>query len=47
VPHDQSLWSKAIVNAKAAAAVATCHATGAAPAGDFVVGDGPVVGPKQ
>jgi hypothetical protein len=48
VPHDQSDTSMASVNAQAAAAKAFCLANkGAAPAGYFVVGDGPVIGPKQ
>jgi hypothetical protein len=38
----------ASVNAQAAAARAFCQANGgAAPAGYFFVGDGPVIGPKQ
>lgn len=44
-PKSQSAASIAAVNAEAAAAGTPC--TGAAPAGWFVVGDGPVVGPKQ
>jgi hypothetical protein len=48
VPHDQSKASFAAVNAQAAAAKAYCLANkGAAPAGYFVIGDGPVIGPKQ
>jgi hypothetical protein len=47
VPHDQSAASMASVNAMAASAVSACSATGSAPAGYYVVGDGPVVGPKQ
>jgi len=47
VPKSQSAADVASVNAQAAAAVAQCTATGHAPAGFFVVGDGPVVGPKQ
>ena len=47
VPHDQSKASIAAVNAMAAAATATCQATGAAPAGYFPIGDAPIVGPKQ
>jgi hypothetical protein len=39
--------SRADVLAQAAAAGAVCQATGHPPAGYFVVGDGPVLGPKQ
>lgn len=35
------------VNQLAAPARAICEATGAAPAGYFVVGDGPAIGPWQ
>jgi uncharacterized repeat protein (TIGR01451 family) len=48
VPKSQSPAMIASVNAQAAAARAFCQANGgAAPAGYFVVGDGPVIGPKQ
>jgi len=48
VPHSQSPASIASVNAQAAAAQAFCAAHGGtAPAGYFVIGDGPVIGPKQ
>jgi len=47
VPHSKSKASKAAVNAQAAAARAFCVANGAPPAGYFLLGDGPVIGPKQ
>jgi len=47
VPKSQSAASIAAVNAQASAASATCQSTGLPPGGWFVVGDGPVVGPKQ
>ncbi len=47
VPHSQSAAARASVEAQAAAAVAFCDANAAPPAGFVVVGDGPVVGPKQ
>jgi hypothetical protein len=48
VPHGQSKASLSAVNAQAAAAVAAFNANGNnPPAGYFLVGDGPVVGPKQ
>jgi hypothetical protein len=48
VPHSQSKASKDSVNAQAAAARQFCETHGGAPPpGYFVVGDGPVVGPKQ
>jgi len=48
VPKDQSQASIDSVNAQAAAARAYCTANnGASPPGFFVVGDGPVIGPKQ
>jgi hypothetical protein len=48
VTHDQSASSIASVNAQAAAANAFCLANkGTAPPGYFVIGDGPIVGPKQ
>jgi len=42
VPHSMSAADVAAVNNQAAAAVAACTASGM-----FVVGDGPVIGPKQ
>lgn len=47
VPHSQSKKDKDAVDAQAGAAKAACVANGAPPAGYFVVGDGPVIGPKQ
>ena len=47
VTHDQSESSKASVAAQAAAAQAFCEENGTAPPGYFVIGDGPVIGPKQ
>ncbi|MET0646463.1 MAG: cadherin-like domain-containing protein [Pyrinomonadaceae bacterium] len=48
VPHSQSKSSLSAVNAQAAAAVAAFVAAGNnPPAGFSLVGDGPVVGPKQ
>jgi hypothetical protein len=47
VTHDQSKASKASVAAQAAAAQAYCEAHGTAPPGYFVIGDGPIIGPKQ
>jgi CSLREA domain-containing protein len=48
VPHSNSPQDTAAVAAQAAAAKASCEANGgAAPAGYVVVGDGPIVGPKQ
>jgi hypothetical protein len=48
VPHSQSKAALNAVNAQAAAAVAAFVANGNnPPAGFFLVGDGPVVGPKQ
>ena len=47
VPHDQSPGSILSVDAQAAAAQAFCAASGAPPPGYFVVGDGPVIGPRQ
>jgi hypothetical protein len=48
VPKDQSESAKSSVEAQAEAANAFCLANaGAAPAGYFAVGDGPVIGPKQ
>jgi uncharacterized membrane protein len=48
VTHDQSKASIASVNAQAAAARAYCDSHGGAPPpGYFVIGDGPIIGPKQ
>jgi subtilisin-like proprotein convertase family protein len=47
VPHDQSAASRASVAAQAAAAQAQCGLNGTPPPGFFVVGDGPVSGPKR
>jgi hypothetical protein len=48
VPHGQSKASLSAVNAQAAAAVAAFNANGNnPPAGYFLVGDGPTIGPKQ
>jgi hypothetical protein len=48
VPHDTSAASLASVNAQASTARAYCEAHGgAAPAGYFVIGDGPVIGAKK
>ena len=47
VPKSQSGASKQSVAAQAAAAIAYCEAHGTAPPGFVVVGDGPIVGPKQ
>jgi hypothetical protein len=48
VPHDQSEASLASVEAQAAAAQAFCQANaGMPPPGYFVIGDGPIIGPKQ
>ena len=47
VPHSPNPQSQAEVLAQAAAAQATCAATGFPPAGYYVVGDGPVTGPRQ
>lgn len=47
VPHDQSAASIASVQAQADAAHDFFVANGTAPSGYFVVGDGPVIGPKQ
>jgi hypothetical protein len=47
VPHDSSASAMASVNNQAAAAKAYCQANGAPPPGYFVIGDGPVIGPKQ
>ena len=47
VPHSMSNKDRTSVIAQAAAARAVCEATGAAPTGYYVVGDGPILGPKQ
>ena len=47
VPKSQSAASIAAVEAQSSAARSVCSSTGAAPAGWFAVGGGPVVGPKQ
>jgi hypothetical protein len=47
VPKSSSSDDVNAVNAEAAAAASQCQATGFPPAGYFVVGDGPVLGPKQ
>jgi hypothetical protein len=47
VPHDQSRAGILSVEAQAATAQAFCSASGTAPPDYFVVGDGPVIGPKQ
>lgn len=47
VPHARNAASIAAVNAQAAAAQAFCAASGAPPPGYFVVGDGPIIGPRQ
>ena len=47
VPHGTSSDSIALANAQAAAARSFCLANGAAPSSFFIVGDGPVSGPKQ
>ncbi|MCI0387461.1 MAG: PKD domain-containing protein [Acidobacteria bacterium] len=47
VPHSQSKAAIASVNAQAAAAAAHCAQFGTPPPGYFVVGDGPIIGPKQ
>lgn len=48
VAHDQSPRSLAEVQAQAQSAQAFCQANGGAPPpGYFIIGDGPVVGPKQ
>lgn len=48
VSRNQSQAAIKSVNEQAAAAEAFCHAhDGAAPPGYFVIGDGPVIGPRQ
>ena len=46
VTHSQSHKAQQSVADQAAAAIATCQATGAPPPDYFVVGDGPEIGPK-
>jgi hypothetical protein len=47
VAHSNSDAAQAAVAAQAVAALTFCEAQGTAPPGFFLVGDGPVVGPKQ
>jgi len=48
VPHDSSAAALASVNNQAMAARAYCQANGGAPPhGYFVIGDGPLIGPKK
>jgi hypothetical protein len=47
VTHSQSHQDQMSVAAQAAAALNICQKTGAPPANYFVVGDGPIIGPKQ
>jgi hypothetical protein len=48
VPHDQTAASLALIETQATAAKAFCLAnSGTPPPGYFVIGDGPVIGPKQ
>ena len=48
VPHDPKPASVSLIRSQAAAAVAFCaNHNGSPPAGYLVVGDGPVIGPKQ
>lgn len=47
VPKSTSSGDVDAVNAEAAAAASQCQATGFPPAGYAIVGDGPLVGPKQ
>ena len=47
VPHSQSKAGISSVLAQAAAARSYCASSGAPPPGYVVVGDGPVIGPKQ
>ena len=47
VPKSKSAADVSSVNLQAQAARAQCAATGMPPAGYFVVGDGPVIGPKR
>ena len=47
VPHGNSAAANQSVSLQAAAAQSSCAVNGAAPPGYFVVGDGPLIGPKQ
>jgi hypothetical protein len=48
MPNNSSAASLASVNSQAATAKVFCEANaGAAPVGYFVIGDGPIIGPKQ
>ena len=47
VPKSQSNANKQSVAAQAAAAMAYCQTNGGPPPGFVLVGDGPIVGPKQ
>ena len=47
VPKSTSTSDVNAVSAQAAATASQCQATGFPPPGYFVVGDGPVTGPKQ
>jgi hypothetical protein len=47
VPRNPSPGAIALVNAQAAAAQAYCTANGTPPPDYFVIGDGPIIGPKQ
>ncbi|MDA1275587.1 MAG: hypothetical protein O2960_16335 [Verrucomicrobia bacterium] len=47
MPKSQSQGNQNAVQVRAAAAAAYCLANGTPPAGYFVVGNGPFVGPKQ
>jgi len=47
VPKAQTTTSLALVNSQATAARNYCIANGTAPPGFFLIGDGPVLGPKQ
>jgi hypothetical protein len=47
VPHGNSAAANQSVNLQAAAAQSSCAVNGAAPAGYFVVGNGPLIGPKE
>jgi hypothetical protein len=47
VPHGNTRAEQVAAAQQAAAARAFCAANGTAPSGYFVIGDGPVIGPKQ
>jgi HYR domain/Subtilase family len=47
VPHSRSGGAIQSIDLQTAAAQSYCAVHGAAPAGYFVVGDGPIIGPKQ